>query len=225
MAPTPDRFPLSSGICASNLGLRMGFINKCEGFGREGWALLALGGTILTLVSAIFALASPKTRIAWALLLTGGILAVAGCRYGRSLILRLEAHWVSQRAMEPGGFLPDLGRRCTGPHYRSPRLVVWRKQEEHAELNRILRVFCTPTLSSHFIHECVSCLLLWVGVVWLPLVRWKVDREYNRDDLRVFVQWRLGPDQDRMVSLSRILGKLLLDGALLDHLFAGPYDV
>ena len=104
MAPTPDRFPLSSGICASNLGLRMGFSNKCEGYGREGWAFLALGGTILTLVSAIFALASPKTRIAWALLLTGGILAVAGGRYGRSLILRLEAHWVSQRAIEPGGF-------------------------------------------------------------------------------------------------------------------------
>ncbi len=103
--------------------------------------------------------------------------------------------------------------------------MVWRKQEEHAELNRILRVFYTPTLSSHFIHECVSYLLLWVGVLWLPLVRWKVDREYNRDDLRVFVQWRLGPDQGRMVSLSRILGELLLDGALLDHLFAGTYDV
>jgi len=49
-----------------------------EEVGREGWAFLALGGTILTLVSAIFALASPKTRIAWALLLTGGTLAVAG---------------------------------------------------------------------------------------------------------------------------------------------------
>ncbi len=48
-----------------------------EEVGREGWAFLALGGTILTLVSAVFALASPKTIIAWALLLTGGVLAVS----------------------------------------------------------------------------------------------------------------------------------------------------
>jgi len=49
-----------------------------EEVGREGWALLALFGTILTLVGALFALASPKTKIAWGLLLTGGVLAVAG---------------------------------------------------------------------------------------------------------------------------------------------------
>lgn len=51
---------------------------------RESWAILALVGTVITLVSSLAAFAFPKAKLLWCLVGIGGILAVAGALWAFS---------------------------------------------------------------------------------------------------------------------------------------------
>jgi hypothetical protein len=55
--------------------------------GYEVWAGLALHGAVLALVGTLSALAAPKSKVPWAILGLGGVLAIAGSAWGLSDII------------------------------------------------------------------------------------------------------------------------------------------
>jgi hypothetical protein len=55
-----------------------------DGVTREAWAFLTLFGAILTVVGAVYALASPRTKLPWGLLGIGGVFALIGAIWGLS---------------------------------------------------------------------------------------------------------------------------------------------
>jgi len=86
-----------------------------EGVSREPWACIALAGAILILVGALSALASPRTRILWGVLVIGGLLAIAGSAWGFSAIPTVGilgisgGHGVGEYLTLVGGILGLVG--------------------------------------------------------------------------------------------------------------------
>lgn len=76
--------------------------------GREAWACIALAGAVLTMMGALSALVSPRSRALWGVLVIGGLLAIIGSAWGFSDIQTGGAFGVSV-GYGPGVYLTLVG--------------------------------------------------------------------------------------------------------------------
>jgi len=72
---------------------------------RYDWTCIALAGAILTLVGALSALVSPKTRMLWVILAIGGLLAIIGSAWGFSDISHIPSGGILSGGIFGGGIL------------------------------------------------------------------------------------------------------------------------